>query len=615
MSFVSQDSTLEYGQTPFAEFSWRVHSLCKTVWPDNSEEVHIDYIKGGASNRVFGLSFLNDSNVDDHPALEEKLAPAIDGLKKEVLLPNLDDSTDDRGLCLREESLVVPIDLAKEDDPAFDKVSPPNSIASSESSEEKTPSPSSSVSSVDKGEPVYYLPPEPVGKHYVLRFPRFSDDSIADYVATVEYINHHTTLPVPNIFHYDLTPENPIGSPYSIQYRCPGIPLNLIYHKLTFRQQCDVSFEVGRVLSGMKTVESSVAGQIGRIKTEAGELRKMDMTLLSPETNQYWNDRREKEKGCSESDFSILHYGWNSRLNEYDPYDGKASTLKGLDAFSIISFQFSRFMIAEVFRDNIMLKGSPSFMPRVYSQLLAMAGEMNELWCLGYDRTMTLCHRDFEAHNLMATIKNDEYGTVKIEAVLDWDDAIFAPQFMSSLPPRWLWSNDDNSPDDEPSSYEDPTDEGYRMLKWRFEMAVGSKWIRYAYEPQWRLARKLFVLALKGFSWASDHETADAIIAEWEELRPVLLREKEERDREWERAKAKAKETEVEEVESEDGMEEDGIEEDEGQSGEIIEEGEDVDETVKSIVEEMVVEAERAVEEMAEKFLEEMVEEALKDLE
>ena len=574
---MSQDSTEEYGQTPFAEFSWQVHSLCKSVWPDTSEEVYIDYIKGGSSNRVFGLSFLKNKTlaIDNKPLLENGLAPVVHSSDKDGLPPNLDDSAVDCNLSLREESLVVPVDLALHGDLALEKISPPDSTTSSESSEGETNSPSSSFYSVDENESTFYLPPEPIGEHYVLRVPRFSSESIADYVATLEYINQHTTLPVPKLIHYDLIPDNPIGSPYSNQYRCPGMPLNLIYHQLTFRQQCDVSSGVWRVLCEMQKVQSSTPGQIGHVKTEAGEARKMDMDLLSLETNQYWNDRLTEKESCSNPNFKILHYGWNARLHEYDPYDGRISTLEGVDTLGILIFQLSRYMIAQLFRDNICIKQPYGLFSMEYPQLLAMAREMNELGCFGYDHTMALCHWDFDAHNLMATIENDQYGTVKIEAILDWDNAIFAPYFMSSLPPMWLWSNDDNSPDDEPSSYEDPTDEGDRMLKYRFNLSAGPNWRSYAYEPQWRLARRLFGLALGGFKCSSDQDNARALLAEWEEHRKVLLREEEDNKKVGEKEKGQGPgivETK-EQTEPEEGEEEDdeGMESEAGEDAEVVE--------------------------------------------
>ena len=550
---MSQDSTELHGQTPFAEFSWQVHSLCKSVWPRASDEVQIDYIKGGTFNRILGLSF-NDLAISDNALLEKNLTSMVDGFEKEHRPSNIDDSVVESSNSFGKESQAVHIEFAKDDDPALKEISPPNSTASNESSQGKLispPSSSSSSYSTDEDEPPFYLPPEPVGQRFVLRIPRDPDESIADYVATVEYLNLRTTLPIPKISHYDLTSDNSIGSPYSIQYRCPGMPLNLIYRQLSFHQQFMVADEVGRILCEIQAVQSPVAGQIGHATTEDGEARKLDMELLSSHTNRLWSKKRLNVESSPEANFNILHYGWNWRLKDYDTFYGKVSTLEGIDTLGIILFQFARHITAEFFRNSVNLNEPRGYLCTELPHLIAIAREMFELDCFNGDNTMVLCHGDFQAQNLMATIENDENGTVKIEAVLDWDNAIFAPYFMSSLPPRWLWSDDDESPQDEPPSYEDPADQDRRMLKYRFDRSAGLKWENYAYEPQWRLARKLFALALTGFQYAADYSDADALIAEWEMLRPVLLREQEEKRKKWEEEEKEKEEEEKEKEEKE----------------------------------------------------------------
>ena len=92
-----------------------------------------------------------------------------------------------------------------------------------------------------------------------------------------------------------------------------------------------------------------------------------------------------------------------------------------------------------------------------FGRLSIIAREMDELGCLG-SSPFVLCHEDLAARNIMAKVNND--GLLKITGVLDWDGAMFAPRFMSCLPPDWIWDWNTfwGSEDDEPEPYKLPTD-------------------------------------------------------------------------------------------------------------------------------------------------------------
>ena len=53
-------------QTPFAEFAFAVQQLCKKFWPLSFEEVRIEHLGSGSSNRVIGLSI--SSALDTFPS-------------------------------------------------------------------------------------------------------------------------------------------------------------------------------------------------------------------------------------------------------------------------------------------------------------------------------------------------------------------------------------------------------------------------------------------------------------------------------------------------------------------------------------------------------------------
>ena len=153
-------------------------------------------------------------------------------------------------------------------------------------------------------------------------------------------------------------------------------------------------------------------------------------------------------------------------------------------------------------------------------QLSQVAREMDGLNCLGDDK-VTLFHGDLEARNIMCYI--DEQGCAKIAGVLDWDDAIFAPGFVSCRPPNWLWEPDTEEVE-ERQCYEEPLDPDMRKLKGAFETLVGPEFLSLSYPPQYRLARQLFQLGRSGIHSNEDHGKADGVIAEWNDLRNSILK-------------------------------------------------------------------------------------------
>lgn len=56
-------------------------------------------------------------------------------------------------------------------------------------------------------------------------------------------------------------------------------------------------------------------------------------------------------------------------------------------------------------------------------------------------------------------------------------------------------------------------------LKTAFDKAAGPEYMRYAYMPVYRLARKLVHFALEPMSSNADVDDADDVLADWEMIR------------------------------------------------------------------------------------------------
>lgn len=130
---------------------------------------------------------------------------------------------------------------------------------------------------------------------------------------------------------------------------------------------------------------------------------------------------------------------------------------------------------------------------------------------------ITLCHLEFQPRNFLADTQNP---TAPITGFLDWDSAIFAPSFISCTPPTWIWawSDDDDEAETKQTANEMPATREACELKAIFEQAAGPAYLRFAYDPVYRLARRLFKFACNGMGSNVDLDEAELMLDEWSEV-------------------------------------------------------------------------------------------------
>lgn len=143
-----------------------------------------------------------------------------------------------------------------------------------------------------------------------------------------------------------------------------------------------------------------------------------------------------------------------------------------------------------------------------------------------------LCHVDLHSGNIMAKVQSD--GSIKITAILDWDEAVIAPRFVNCQPPWWLWAEEGDERIDEegllPWPYEleaasdFPATAEKQELKRLFEECAGPEYWHLAYDEQSRLSRGLFTLATQGLPASEHYKAAERILREWKVLRQTLER-------------------------------------------------------------------------------------------
>jgi hypothetical protein len=137
-----------------------------------------------------------------------------------------------------------------------------------------------------------------------------------------------------------------------------------------------------------------------------------------------------------------------------------------------------------------------------------------------------LHHPDFYARNLLFTTPHP--STVRFSGIIDWDNTLFAPKFLSTRAPFFLWTNDDADEEEEGDALIEPTDPELRAYKRIFEDVVGDRFCQDAYRPEYFFLRRIWRFLANGIRSGSDQIFAEEALEEWEaKYRTFVVEEKE----------------------------------------------------------------------------------------
>ncbi|KAK4464345.1 phosphotransferase enzyme family protein [Cladorrhinum samala] len=337
---------------------------------------------------------------------------------------------------------------------------------------------------------------------HILRIPQFADSGdIGEQVAALKFVKKHTKIPAPTVIEYDRSSDNALGSPYMVQNRITGVSL----HKMTTPVMnvphagwLKLAHELGEAYRQMLVVRSAAAGRL----------------VLS-----------------SESLGGSIHVA---------PFETSETPSRPAQPYAAagpnqISSDAALALVKDLlnFRQEKQMAGKPAESRGEFQDLLVMARELADA---GYfnDLDCCLCHLDISPRNILVdpSIAGTRNAGSKIAAILGWRSAILAPSFMACTPPAWLWSHDDadrhgnadkeNSDElDESSHNLDPkTEDSHKEIKAVFDEAAGPDFVYYAYDPVYRLARRLFRFALGGVEPFNEYREAYRdIILEWQRIK------------------------------------------------------------------------------------------------
>lgn len=329
---------------------------------------------------------------------------------------------------------------------------------------------------------------------YILRVPRFESAHPDREVAILEYVRQHSAISVARIVAMDFTKNNPLKHPYVVQTRISGFELQSKkqnFTQLTHAQQCAFATQFGRVLHQIQEMCHFTPGQV-EASTKPHSIREYHVRAFDVDADPF---------------------GENPDLDDISLATEAPNYSSTLEFFLS---QFERWKAAASKHDDIL---KADYM----KCLAAVASQMNDAGFLG-DNENCLCHLDLNhaPHNIMVDIHNN---SLSISGILDWDSAVFAPRFVGCVPPMWIWAFNAEEDEDEAHANDTPSSLEQQELKQLFEDAVGAKFLRFAYPPQYRIARRLFKFAQHGMNASWHLEEADKLVSEWAGLRPSHLPE------------------------------------------------------------------------------------------
>lgn len=342
----------------------------------------------------------------------------------------------------------------------------------------------------------------------VLRVPQMGVESSEQDVFNLQFVQEFFDLPTAKIIAYDQSENNPLCSPYMLQARIPGHDLESAsqsYPDLDHQQKLAFIREFCEdILLPLHQAQFPWIGQIGKDQNRY---------TVSP------FDLGDEGEDLKANRAQILDF-FKTRPLGYDeltnPQDLKDQTYEQ-SALHFLENQFGRYKINSC--ESLDPTGQWSEHVRIWQKLVTVAQQMDETGCLDRDYTC-LAHYDLDPRNIMVEIQDD--NTPKITGIIDWDLACFAPDWVACKPPMWIWNWLDGGSEDESKADEEPPTLEQKELKALFDELVGSQFRRYAYQPEYRLARSIFRFARWGLPSVKLKEDADRVVEEWAVLYPEI---------------------------------------------------------------------------------------------
>jgi hypothetical protein len=315
-------------------------------------------------------------------------------------------------------------------------------------------------------------------KHFILRMPRSPTRAMPHQVTTLAYLGHKIAHPVPKVVVYDSSADNPLGQAYMLQERLPGQPLSDLWKTLNQAQKLSIVRQIARILLDLRKVKHECPGILS-LKNTPFDIKR-DLVRVEPVPV---------------------------------PLSQPASSA------ALSTSQTTRdFLLDLCARQRVHTEADGFCLDRFWTRVARMIDTLHVLGFIPDTSSFHFSHEDFYPRNILANVisKNE----VEITAILDWDHSLFAPKFLSTRAPFWLWSGANVDQEDERSVFVEPEETGLVELKRCFEVEVGEAFCKEAYMREFVLARGLWSVLLMGITCSHDLDVVEEVLDEFEELHP-----------------------------------------------------------------------------------------------
>ncbi|KAI4651548.1 uncharacterized protein J4E79_009028 [Alternaria viburni] len=319
-------------------------------------------------------------------------------------------------------------------------------------------------------------------KRLVLRIPHNPDQCMHHQAAMLAYLGLKLEYPVPKIVTFDATADNALGRSYMLQKRLPGQRLDVLWPTLNQAQRLSAVRAISNVLLDVRKIRNKCPGLIG-IRNSTHHL-KNDFVSTEPVPIP-----------------RIKHTTGPVTFNiaRSEPQSAKDFLL------DLCARQRAHATAAK----------QPGG-KEVWVRIVKVIETLHESGLIPDSSPFHFYHDDFNAHNLLASVTSE--SEIAITGIVGWDFALFAPAFMSTRAPFFLWSGNIGKGGEEGGALVEPDEADLLEAKRAFEGVVGESFLEEAYSPALIFARRLWRLLVSGFTNGADIFLAEEIVEEFERL-------------------------------------------------------------------------------------------------
>ncbi|KAH7109452.1 hypothetical protein B0J11DRAFT_448994 [Dendryphion nanum] len=314
---------------------------------------------------------------------------------------------------------------------------------------------------------------------FILRIPRGNSKGIVYHIATLEFLRTHLSYPIPKNFILDTGVENPLNASYMIQHRLPGRPLDQLWSNLTHEMKVSVVRQLTPILRDIARLRNSKAGIVSWLNS-------------SIDFAEY-----VKVEGFPVPGLQEVLRGTG---------DVKTVAPKKQSTIALLLELCARWREYEI--EN---EGEEKI---VWSGIENMIWKLYELGFMPDSDCFHFSHMDLKKRNVLVDVRNNR---LKISGIVGWDVAAFVPKFVAYRGPFFLWCEDIDELD-EKNALVEPKYIDASLAKNFFRDIADEDFLKYAFAPEYVLARRMFRLCQCGIRSDRALDEAEDVVHEFEQM-------------------------------------------------------------------------------------------------